>query len=410
MNLIELAQSAEALVQAQPPVVIEAQRCQHAKNKASSCDLCVQACPTNAIALENHAPVVTASDCIRCGLCLSNCPAGVFDAYDPTYNLLYCATQLHEKHAVEITCKHHPDASHGDAGMDAVIQTSRCLAAYGLSTYLGLLALGVEQIRVRLDACHACPLRLLEPHARHTTARANAIATPGAGPDRVVVVDRGEAAEWVARPVYSEKNPTLSRRSFFRLLSLQAEDDLHRLAQRDEPQVAGLISAPRDRRRQMRALRVLAQSQPDRVVMDDELVVLEANDRCTACEVCANVCPTGAISIHKEDDYYALSFVPADCTRCGLCLEICEPEALRNERSPLLSELVREQPLILRSGALQRCTKCHATYAGPGENGLCSFCATRRRNPFGLNLPETLLKTLPDGVRARLEASTKAGD
>lgn len=410
MNLIALAQSAEALVQAQPPVLVEAQRCQHARNKASSCDLCVQACPTNAISLEDRAPIVTASDCIRCGLCLNYCPAGVFDAYDPSYNLLYCATQIDKKNSVEIACPVHPDPARGDAGVNAVMQTSRCLAAYGLSTYLGLLALGVEQIHVRLDACHACPLRLLEPHARDTAARANTIASPTAEPDRVVVVDRGEASEWVARPVCAEKNPTLSRRNFFRLLSLQAEDDLNRLAQRDEPQVAGLISAPRDRRRQIRALRVLAQSQPDRVVIDDELVVLEADDRCTACEVCANVCPTGAIAIHKEEDRYALTFAPADCTRCGLCLEICEPDALRYGRSPLLSELVREQPLVLRSGALQRCTKCHTTFAGPGENGLCSFCATRRRNPFGLNLPETLLKALPDDVRARLEASTKAGD
>ena len=45
---------------------------------------------------------------------------------------------------------------------------------------------------------------------------------------------------------------------------------------------------------------------------------------CSACGVCARVCPTGAISGESENrKHYRLHFDGSACTNCGLCHEAC---------------------------------------------------------------------------------------
>lgn len=46
--------------------------------------------------------------------------------------------------------------------------------------------------------------------------------------------------------------------------------------------------------------------------------------QCTSCQVCAAVCPTGAISINLDEDGYYRPFVDAEtCIDCGLCAKTC---------------------------------------------------------------------------------------
>jgi len=38
------------------------------------CGICVDACPNEAIALEDGVAVVKADDCVDCGVCVDECP------------------------------------------------------------------------------------------------------------------------------------------------------------------------------------------------------------------------------------------------------------------------------------------------------------------------------------------------
>jgi formate hydrogenlyase subunit 6/NADH:ubiquinone oxidoreductase subunit I len=49
-------------------------------------------------------------------------------------------------------------------------------------------------------------------------------------------------------------------------------------------------------------------------------------ETCTACTVCANVCPTGALT--PAALWRELRFDASRCVRCGLCHDACEPRAL----------------------------------------------------------------------------------
>lgn len=43
-------------------------------NKCTGCGLCVEACPVEAIALENEKAKVDEETCVDCGACASECP------------------------------------------------------------------------------------------------------------------------------------------------------------------------------------------------------------------------------------------------------------------------------------------------------------------------------------------------
>ena len=80
------------------------------------------------------------------------------------------------------------------------------------------------------------------------------------------------------------------------------------------------------------------------------------------------VCFTGAL--HKEGDKTA--FDVDKCTGCGLCLDICESNAL---------SLARWQRLLVDWLPLRtnRCRACGASYSYPegqrGAEDLCRICA-----------------------------------
>ena len=374
MNLVKLALAAERFAQSQPPITVQAAQCVRSRDKSAACDRCVQVCPAGAIQLENGV-AVNAGACIRCGLCLHTCSTGAFSGTDPLPRLLYCVSQLVDHEAVEIACALHPDPAPGDPKIDAVITTTGCLAELGAAAYLSLAAQGVKRVRVRLDACAQCSLAPLQPEIEAVIRQAN---------DLLAALNKQQtvaAADPLPRPkrrsVYSVKNPPVSRRGFFQALGQGARDFL--------PTLEG----DSERQRLVKALRSLAPSDLEQAMPDSDLVTLVASDACTACTTCARICPTGALEFARDGENFQLTFLPAACVNCGLCLKYCEPQALQRSGVPTVGEFVSADSVILRSGRLTRCRKCNAPFAGKSDNDLCPVCTFRRQHPFGgrMNVP-----------------------
>jgi ferredoxin len=53
-------------------------------------------------------------------------------------------------------------------------------------------------------------------------------------------------------------------------------------------------------------------------------------DLCTGCEICVDICPTGALEM-DEDEMVAVLAYPDDCDSCGDCEESCPAEAITLE-------------------------------------------------------------------------------
>ncbi len=180
MNVINLlgADNKLADLMDQPTITANAKRCVHAKNKANNCEICVRDCPVAAITLEDHQIAVDTTLCVQCGLCLHTCPTGVFEGVDGVDKLLDCVKPLPPGRVIEIACPHHPQADTRLTQSQTKIIATRCLAAYGVSTYASLMASGVKKVILRLDACAQCPIGQVQNSILQMVAQANGLLAP----------------------------------------------------------------------------------------------------------------------------------------------------------------------------------------------------------------------------------------
>ncbi len=70
-------------------------------------------------------------------------------------------------------------------------------------------------------------------------------------------------------------------------------------------------------------------------------------ERCTTCDLCAEACPTGAISIIQSNNEKVLSLNYGDCIFCGECAVAC-PDAVRMTKEFQLATTTKEN-LVTRA-------------------------------------------------------------
>lgn len=366
------------------------EKCLHHTDRNSTCDTCVTLCPTDAITL--GPPITHNPDrCVKCELCLHACPTGAFRGEDNRANLLANVAELAargELHRLELACKFHPSADVGPAEASSVLRLPSCLGSLSPSALVAMAALGIETISLRLDRCLGCPFGRarygIEESVRETRRLLAALGAPG---EIVLITSAAEDDNWVQHPVRDAGGVVFSRR----LVPGSATGEIPQAAGQAlaADDLATRVDMPRERLRLLLALGRLPHTL-DTLPASQGFIRLEATDACTACGLCARVCPTGALQMLENDDgdVFHLIFRAGACTDCGACLPYCEPDALQMAAAlPSLRELLNAEPVVLIAGNLRTCRKCGAPYAGPEDSDLCPLCEFRRKNPFGSRMP-----------------------
>ncbi len=389
MNLLQVTAAAEKFAELldRPPIAVDAAHCLNAIHKNSGCDQCVQVCLTGAIQIEAGKPRLDAERCIACGLCLHRCPMGVLAGEDGVDRLLSCTEKVLDHEIIELICSQHPDPAHGSSKADAAIRISGCLAALGPSAYVGLAALDMKRIVVRLDACAQCPLGQLQPEIAQSIATARDLITT-----QIDMVDQ-QPRKPRPQPVISTRNPPVSRREFFQKLAAQHGPSTAQTINETADSPANGKRPPRERRRLIAALQLAGKAVKPAPIPDHQpFAKVTVSDTCTACGLCARLCPTDALQFVTVDQRYELRFTTSACINCGLCAKVCVSNSICVDGTPTPAEVAACVPVVLAAGSLRRCTKCGASFAGDPNTSLCPVCEFRRRNPFGARQRLTLQK------------------
>lgn len=293
--------------------------CAHARRKQVACARCIDVCPTGAVASDGDSVRVDAGVCAGCGACAAACPTGALrydvPAGDGLYRRLRTLLGVYAaaggKNPTLLAYEQGAGdevlsalARYGDGlPADALPFAVNAVAGLGLDFLLTAYAYGAARVAALASPSRAAELGPL----REAAATADTVLAAlgwGARTGIVVCADPDQLAAALAC-------------SSGRAAAPAAADYL---ALGDKRATLALAAAH---------LRRVAPAPADEISLPAGApfgnVVVDA-DKCTLCQSCIAVCPTGALS--AAPDRPSLGFTESACVQCGLCRVACPEKAV----------------------------------------------------------------------------------
>lgn len=114
------------------------------------------------------------------------------------------------------------------------------------------------------------------------------------------------------------------------------------------------------------------------------LVDIEVTDECSACEVCAKVCPEGALKWPSCEEGKRLQFAPHLCIACGICRDSCRQKAITISTTSTFSPdgLIRRENRTVITVSAFNCERCSIRSFSNKGGKMCFVCkaqSTRKR-------------------------------
>jgi len=358
---------------------LRSSQCTRYRYRYSACQRCSDACPHEAIALNDESAAVDANKCQICGLCISACHTGAWSS--SSFKVLDLLRQAIKQPSWSFAC------APSGATADAIVP---CLGAVDSVTLAYLAKRGIPVTLLGQWHCEDCAhgktgtaqlaLNLEAVDVLHQGARAGA-ANPEATinwtlprlapPPRAL--NRGQdnkpAAEFAP-----------ARRQLFRRLIGRGIDEVILATPQSDNQPApekAIRPGPYAITERRELLQIVTQQKDGRafpVSLHDALPLMQLtlHQGCTVCEACFRVCPTGALQIEENPDAWALQFRIDRCVACQACLEVCQPRVLDAAAS---FDARSEQPVqVLMSLNKQRCSRCDRHFVSAVPEKTCPVC------------------------------------
>ncbi len=111
---------------------------------------------------------------------------------------------------------------------------------------------------------------------------------------------------------------------------------------------------------------------------DAMLSEIEVSSKCTACGVCATLCPAGALAKERKDEEFCLSFNPGLCTGCRVCVETCMTKAIQIKETARLNYLLDDTWIKVFEAKKKTCSVCRMDFVDNGSD-ICPLCMDRHK-------------------------------
>lgn len=359
-------------------------RCVRALSVNSICSLCVDVCPTHAIALTDRLPSLNQVQCVGCGGCVASCPteALAHDDFNPTDFFFSFVSD----ESLLVSCQ----------------KNVPCLAALGSEHLIALCGMK-KGLTLDIGHCGGCDIG--EIVLRDLYARVENVNYALEAIDSSYQVN-------VAEVNYSDKETAKEqpdRRDFFKTFHLKKigayKANFEREIQRstdefishttDSTHTQALRTKKITDRRKVfyTALKRLEKPSFYHVVEGERITFtsqkLLDESKCSACEMCYRICPTGALTSDMRNS--KIDFDPFLCVKCHLCHDVCESDAITLSPSYNLKEWFEPTVQNLVTYSLCHCNECGATFSSVGGEKICRRCRLEEEEALELwGLKETL--------------------
>lgn len=357
---------------------MESSLCVKVRWRRAECDRCLAACPTQGIRIGQ---TVQVENCVLCGLCMVQCPTGVFTLQENSDGgILLTAQKLVARWAsLVFSCERSPRSITRRPDRVAV----RCAGRVSPELLVAALSLGAQVAYLYLDpaVCAHCWGERAEQAAKTAALKAQAILAACGSEHKVVLTRRPPPPlPWRgARGPAAAGGVDEGKRALLKAVKgISAKTILKAVldASGREKDFTWTHSLPQRRRLLLEALARLCPAGAPAPDMTLPWAGLNLVGGCTFCGACVPLCPSGALEVEERNGEGRLWFYPARCTSCGLCLTCCPEGALSYGPNPELKYFLNGERQLLGAATARRCAVCGRSYlcTDPAQN----YCATCR--------------------------------
>lgn len=361
-------------------VKVEASLCSRFRTPKSDCAACSEFCPVDAIELSESGPKITGG-CTDCGVCYSACPNSAFSIEDGDDDVrLHEIRDAVEKKSVDIF---RISCSRGDGESELILP---CLSRLTETLLLEPVRAGASGVEILRPRCEECPDKKASPHLEKVLQRALHLFNMLGFDKKALRRTDISIQELIERP----EKPT-SRRDFLGAFGIKAgeaaADSLPEIVKENdkkpEKTFREILSShpPKNVKRSILLDLLTGYSSVEKVEIPFEeslLLEIEVTSECTACGVCAMLCPTGAITQEEEEKKYQLKFRPHLCVNCRTCFDACMYKTLKVKKTALLNHLLDRPEMVVFEGIKSVCAVCKIGFIGSSSK-VCPVCSDSQK-------------------------------
>lgn len=328
-----------------------ATRCLRNEYYHNDCRICIDLCPKGAFNIVRNKLTLFESECVGCAGCIGSCPTEALEieSFDPNG---FAAGFAHQNDKT-LSCK----------------VTTPCLGVFDTEHLVVMGMRGETSVTCDMSFCSECPLNTdggLERSIRSKIDAANQFFES---------IHRAYRVETI-----EEKEEQSDRRALFR-------KGIEKIKESVAGELQAHVSMTSEHHRQadmkMPLKRILLKNSLKEIVGDLETTSFTTESSlfynkqidfaaCTNCGDCTQFCPTDAL--FPTSDKQGIYFSQGKCIGCGICDDICKPNAMSAKEGFDLISVAFDRAEELVHYEMVMCHECRTPYPYKGGDPICDRC------------------------------------
>ena len=308
------------------------------------CTFCIDICPEGALLIERGKYTIKSDLCTSCAVCLGSCPteALTLESFDPNSFVL----ALSSKEEKTVSCK----------------KDAACLGSFDLHHYMTMALKNEYSVTCDLSHCSTC-----------TMSKAQEIHDEIVG--RIELANGYLAELGLKQALLINHEASQTRASRFSMFK-KAHSTVTEVGQSGATELFAAQKSPIPLKMVMlkNALREHMRDIKTSTVRPNMIFTYQDIDfdQCTNCQECTMFCPTKAL--YHTDDKQSILFKGGDCIGCGICHEVCKPNAITNRSEFDLVNVIYDRVEELVHYEMAQCQECKCAYPYKGGEQICDRC------------------------------------